>query len=114
MTQSELDTMRRIIDEVNVEVVIEDGDIVIQAACDNRIVEPIARCDLWRVAAYSADVAAQGEEETAVLALAGLFSKCAQVVLNATGPLYAEGEEPPSLGGVVRLFAGNDRASQPE
>ena len=64
MTQSELDTIRRIIDEVNVEIIIEDGDIVIQATCDNRIVEPIARCDLRRVVAYSAGVAAQEEGET--------------------------------------------------
>ena len=41
MTQSELDMMRRIINEVNVEVDIEDGDIVIQAVCDDDHVEQI-------------------------------------------------------------------------
>ena len=111
MTQSELDTMRRIINEVNVEIIIEDGDIVIQATCHNSIVEPIARCDLRRVVAYSAGVAAQEEGETAVLALAGLFSKCAQVVLNEAEPRNAEREESESLGSVVRLFASNDRAA---
>jgi hypothetical protein len=111
MTQSELDTIRRIIDEVNVEIIIEDGDIVIQATCDNGAVEPIARCDLRRVVAYSAGVAAHEEGETAVFALAGLFSKCAQVVLNEAEPRYAEREESEGLGGVVRLFASNDRAA---
>jgi hypothetical protein len=111
MTQSELDTIRRIIDEVNVEIIIEDGDIVIQATCDNGAVEPIARCDLRRVVAYSAGVAAQEKGETAVHALAGLFSKCAQVVLNESEPRYAEREESENIGGVVRLFASNDRAA---
>jgi hypothetical protein len=111
MTQSELETIRRIIDEVNVEIIIEDGDIVIQATCDNHIVEPIARCDLRRVVAYSAGAAAHDEGETAIFALAGLFSKCAQVVLNEAEPRYEEREESDSLGGVVRLFASNDRAA---
>jgi hypothetical protein len=63
------------------------------------------------VVAYSAGVAAQEEGETAVLALAGLFSKCAQVVLNESEPRYAEREESESIGGVVRLVASNDRAA---
>src|SRR5262245_23543358 len=111
MLQSELDTIRRIINEANVEAIIVDGDIVIQAVCDNDVVQPIARCDLRRVAAYSADIAREGEEEIGVFALAGLFSKCAQIVLNEAEPNYAEREDTESLGSVVRMFVGNDRES---
>jgi hypothetical protein len=113
MTQSELDAIRRIIDDVNVEAVIEDGDIIIKAVCDDYTVKAIARCDLRRVAAHSAGVAAEEEGEIAVFALAGLFSKCAQIVLSEAEPLYA-GQEDESLCGVVRLFSGNGPENPPE
>jgi hypothetical protein len=114
MTQSELDMMRRIINEVNVEVDIEDGDIVIQAVCDDDHVEQIGHCDLRRVAAHSADIALQDEGEAGVFALAGLFSKCVQIVLNEAEPPYEEQEEAQILGGIVRMFAGNGRENPPE
>jgi len=91
-----------------------DGDRVIQAVCDNDVVQPIARCDLRRVAAYSADIARQDEEEAGVFALAGLFSKCTQIVLNEAEPNYAEQEDTESLSGVVRMFACYDRENPPE
>jgi hypothetical protein len=93
---------------------VNHGDIVIQAVCDNEGVQPIARCDLRRVAAYAADIARQDEEEAGVFALAGLFSKCAQIVLNEAEPNYAEQEDTESLGSVVRMFAGYDRENPPE
>src|SRR5262245_7587469 len=117
ITQLELDTMLRIIKEANVEAVIEDGDIVIQAVRyeDDHVI-PIARCDLRRLAAYSADIVRQDEGDAGVFALAGLFSKCAQIVLNEAEPVYAESEDEDavSLGCTVRLFAGNDRENPPE
>jgi len=113
ITEIELDAMRRIIKQVNVEVTIEDGDIIIQAICDETV-EPIGRCDLRRVAAHSADIISQDEGEAGVFALAGLFSKCVQIILNEAEPLYVEYEDAESLGGMVRLFSGNDRENPPE
>jgi hypothetical protein len=117
ITEIELDAMRRIIKQVNVEVTIEDGDIIIQAVCDETV-EPIGRCDLWRVAAHAVGVVEQTDGDAGVFALAGLFSKCAQIVLNRAEPVYAEAEdgdsEGLSLGCTVRLFAGNDRENPPE
>jgi len=60
ITQIELDAMRRIIKEVNIEVDIEDGDIIIQATCGD-IVEPIGRCDLRRVVAHAVGIIEQTE-----------------------------------------------------
>ena len=117
MTELELDAILRIIKQANVEAVIEDGDIVIQAVqdVDDHVIS-IARCDLRRLAAYSAIIARQDEGDSGVFALAGLFSKCAQIVLNEAEPRYAEAEDEDgeSLGCTVRLFAGNDRKNPPE
>ena len=114
ITQIELDAMRRIIKEANVEITIEDGDIVIQAVDENDHVQAIGRCDLRRVAAQAAEIILQDEEEAGVFALAGLFSKCVQIILNHAEPRYTEDEDAECFGGMVRLFAGNSRKNPPD
>jgi hypothetical protein len=114
LTEEELQTMLRIISEVNVEAIIEDGQIVIQAAGPDNTIYSLARCDLIRLAAYSADVLKQTEGENGVYALAGLFAKCAQVILNETEPYYQKQEGEADLGTTVRWFAGEDTENPDE
>jgi hypothetical protein len=114
ITQSELETMVRIIAEVNIEAIIENGDVILQAGGDDGTIHQLARWDLRRLAAYSADMIKQQEGESGVFALAGLFSKCAQIILNNTEPHYVQEEASEPLGGAVRLFAGDSKKNLPE
>jgi hypothetical protein len=113
MTEEERDTILRIIREVNVEVVIEDGQVLIEAECGG-VIEPLARCDLIRLAARSADYVKQSDGDTGVYALAGLFNKCANLILNETDPCYKQTDESTGLGSCVRLFAGDDTENPEE
>jgi hypothetical protein len=113
MTEEERDTILRIIREANVEAVIEDGQVLIEADCGG-VIEPLARCDLMRLAARSADYAKQTDGDRAVYALAGLFNKCANIILNEIDPCYEQTDESTALGSCIRLFAGDDKKNPEE
>ncbi|MCI0660736.1 MAG: hypothetical protein L0220_06655 [Acidobacteria bacterium] len=114
MTQDEIETMLRIIREVNIEVAIENGQVLIEAQGEDSQMHTIARWDIRRMAAHSGSVIKQVEGDHGVFALSGLFAKCAQIVLNEAEPSYEVQRESESLGGAVRVFAGDETENTEE